>query len=98
MSISRNRGRIGRKALCVKVLQGFEARTSLLFEHDLFGKPVPTFPDHALAEMLVWKPFQRFKDHIKGAIPADINLPGFFKRFASGQGRPPIRCLPAISA
>src|SRR5260370_10916510 len=21
---------------------------SLLFEHDLFGKPVPTFPDHAL--------------------------------------------------
>jgi hypothetical protein len=20
-----------------------------LFEHDLFGKPVPTFPDHALA-------------------------------------------------
>jgi len=20
----------------------------LLFEHDLFGKPVPTFPDHAL--------------------------------------------------
>src|SRR6266436_5626518 len=23
--------------------------SSLLFEHDLFGKPVPTFPDHALA-------------------------------------------------
>jgi hypothetical protein len=22
----------------------------LLFEHDLFGKPVPTFPDHALAQ------------------------------------------------
>src|SRR5712671_6264539 len=22
--------------------------SSLLFEHDLFGKPVPTFPDHAL--------------------------------------------------
>jgi hypothetical protein len=22
---------------------------SLLFEHDLFGKPVSTFPDHALA-------------------------------------------------
>jgi hypothetical protein len=21
-----------------------------LFEHDLFGKPVPTFPDHALIE------------------------------------------------
>src|SRR6266851_3327541 len=24
------------------------SRSSLLFEHDLFGKPVPTFPDHAL--------------------------------------------------
>jgi hypothetical protein len=23
-----------------------------LFEHDLFGKPVPTFPDHALAQRL----------------------------------------------
>src|SRR5467141_3595203 len=23
----------------------------LLFEHDLFGKPVPTFPDHALADL-----------------------------------------------
>jgi hypothetical protein len=23
-------------------------RSSSLFEHDLFGKPVPTFPDHAL--------------------------------------------------
>jgi hypothetical protein len=22
-----------------------------LFEHDLFGKPVPTFPDHALASL-----------------------------------------------
>src|SRR6266566_6368527 len=22
--------------------------SSVLFEHDLFGKPVPTFPDHAL--------------------------------------------------
>jgi hypothetical protein len=25
----------------------------LLFEHDLFGKPVPTFPDHALFRRLV---------------------------------------------
>jgi hypothetical protein len=23
-----------------------------LFEHDLFGKPVPTFPDHALGATL----------------------------------------------
>jgi hypothetical protein len=26
------------------------SRSSFLFEHDLFGKPVPTFPNHALAE------------------------------------------------
>jgi hypothetical protein len=27
-----------------------------LFEHDLFGKPVPTFPDHALmARILIAK-------------------------------------------
>jgi hypothetical protein len=25
----------------------------LLFEHDLFGKPVPTFPDHASSVELV---------------------------------------------
>src|SRR6266542_3264489 len=24
----------------------------LMFEHDLFGKPVPTFPDHALSPIL----------------------------------------------
>src|SRR6267142_7218270 len=24
------------------------SRSIILFEHDLFGKPVPTFPDHAL--------------------------------------------------
>src|SRR5882724_6975066 len=28
------------------------ARSILLFEHDRFGKPVPTFPDHALAPCL----------------------------------------------
>ena len=27
------------------------AALSFLFEHDLFGKPVPTFPDHALGEL-----------------------------------------------
>jgi hypothetical protein len=25
------------------------SRSIFLFAHDLFGKPVPTFPDHALA-------------------------------------------------
>jgi hypothetical protein len=27
------------------------SRPIFLFEHDLFGKPVPTFPDHALIPM-----------------------------------------------
>src|ERR1700730_9167722 len=27
---------------------GSASHSSFLFEHDLFGKPVPTFPDHAL--------------------------------------------------
>jgi hypothetical protein len=27
----------------------FRIMLSFLFEHDLFGKPVSTFPDHALA-------------------------------------------------
>jgi hypothetical protein len=29
-----------------------------LFEHDLFGKPVPTFPDHALVSgpVVSWGP------------------------------------------
>ena len=30
----------------------FGTRPAFLFEHDLFGKPVPTFPDHALAEAI----------------------------------------------
>jgi hypothetical protein len=25
-------------------------RSRFLIEHDLFGKPVPTFPDHALSD------------------------------------------------
>src|ERR1700692_3244370 len=29
--------------------QGFERMDFSFFQHDLFGKPVPTFPDHALA-------------------------------------------------
>src|SRR5262249_33419420 len=33
-------------------------RIMLLIEHDLFAKPVPTFPDHALeqSELLGWRP------------------------------------------
>jgi hypothetical protein len=26
-----------------------------LFEHDLFGKPLHTFPDHALRKATLWK-------------------------------------------
>src|SRR5947207_10566679 len=28
------------------------SRSNFLFEHDLFGKPLHTFPDHALAEAI----------------------------------------------
>jgi hypothetical protein len=31
-----------------------------LFEHDLFGKPVPTFPDHALKKKAAWFPKRPF--------------------------------------
>jgi hypothetical protein len=31
-------------------LDGIDWRSSILIEHDLFGKPVPTFPGHALTE------------------------------------------------
>ena len=33
-----------------------QSRLSLLFARDLFGKPVPTFPDHALAPRVAQKP------------------------------------------
>jgi hypothetical protein len=41
-------------------------RFSLLFGHDLFGKPVPTFPDHAMilfTHDLFGKPVPTFPDH-----------------------------------
>jgi hypothetical protein len=35
-----------------------------LFEHDLFGKPVPTFPDHApMPRILIAKPDATFAEH-----------------------------------
>jgi len=36
-------------ARALSVLIESEPGSSILFEHDLFGKPVPTFPDHALS-------------------------------------------------
>jgi len=41
-----------------------------LFEHDLFGKPVPTFPDHAVdaaADVAVAS---------KGKVPEAVKPPG----------------------
>jgi hypothetical protein len=42
------------------------------------------------AERPVWKPFQgindRVKDHIKGAIPADIRFPAYTAAWPNGQG------------
>jgi len=35
------------------ILRYLVFRFSLLFQHDLFGKPVSTFPDHAAAETFV---------------------------------------------
>jgi hypothetical protein len=32
-----------------QVIYALSRHLSRLFEHDLFGKPVPTFPDHALS-------------------------------------------------
>ena len=39
----------------------FESRSIFLFEHDLFGKPLHTFPNHAL-ELACRKPGQRVSD------------------------------------
>src|ERR1700722_8145723 len=40
--------------------RGDLSRSSILFEHDLFGKPAPTFPDHALATTLRFCSAARF--------------------------------------
>jgi hypothetical protein len=44
----------------------FRIMLSFRFEHDLVGKPVSTFPDHALVSFehdLVGKPVSTFPDH-----------------------------------
>src|SRR5262249_3995161 len=41
-----------------RVIVGLASRSSFLFEHDLFGKPVSTFPDHAL-DRIVLRPARR---------------------------------------
>jgi hypothetical protein len=37
-----------------------ESAPGFLFEHDLFGKPVATFPDHALERQ--WQPVSRMME------------------------------------
>jgi hypothetical protein len=40
------------------LIRGSSSRSNFLFEHDLFGKLVPSFPDHALADretLLLWR-------------------------------------------
>jgi hypothetical protein len=37
-----------------------------LFEHDLFRKPVPTFPDHALALRSEYADYQKFRQSYHG--------------------------------
>src|SRR5579883_764790 len=60
-----------------------------VLRHDPFGKPVPTFPDHASSEHdLVGKPVPTFPDHAcRSWIPA--------LRFApAGKGGAPVPTLP----
>jgi hypothetical protein len=44
----RDRGPMRARVRCVKV--GSRSQSRSLFEHDLLGKPLRTFPDHALFE------------------------------------------------
>src|SRR5262249_4513595 len=46
----------------------FSFRPSELLEHDLFGKPVSTFPDHALPTVLAVKP--RYRIGPRGGVCA----------------------------
>jgi len=51
-------------------------KASLLFEHDLFGKPVPTFPDHALSHFRNALVLQIIRSN---AVAAGISIrPGTF--------------------
>jgi hypothetical protein len=47
-------------------------RSSFLFEHDPFGKPVPTFPDHALG--YTRKPFCRLEPRFDTGSKRDFKL------------------------
>src|SRR6267142_1591392 len=52
--------RIARSGVQIMIRLESDHDLILLFEHDLFGKPVPTFPDHALAV----EKFHQLRDHL----------------------------------
>jgi hypothetical protein len=51
-----------------------------LFEHDLFGKPVPTFPDHALKKKAAWFPKRPFLSYGGSTLTGDFrtSAPGAY--------------------
>jgi hypothetical protein len=45
-----------------------------LMKHDLFGKPLHTFPDHALvSRFIIFQPGWRRRNHLPGAVFAALN-------------------------
>jgi hypothetical protein len=51
------------------------SRFRLLFEHDLFGKPLRTFPDHALVPIKIGKqPHAQYRHHDTFPYPAHFML------------------------
>src|SRR2546430_16562969 len=63
------------------------SRSIFLFEHDLFDKPVPTFPDHALAARLPGRgaSVSQFRKHI---FPEKLNGPDRVRRQTDREHQP----------
>ena len=47
-----------------------------LFEHDLFGKPVSTFPDHALGRVLINQSVVSASDAARSALRSEADMRG----------------------
>src|SRR5712692_914506 len=54
------------------------SRSIFLFEHDLFGKPVPTFPDHALEQAQLLPAAFRPREMIGGQLRTPLVEPELF--------------------
>jgi hypothetical protein len=54
-------GQIGRSMIVEPERDDFVIPLYLLFEHDLFGKPVPTFPDHARQDVARAARFEKLR-------------------------------------